>query len=156
VLLLVDQELIIMSPAAWSILQIAVSVLCAAAAFGVLLSTMLVRTNQRFSSEQGAQFDVAYTERTYGLASILASIGALASFQHSLGTFASFVGVAISFQIAEHWLLPNMRAAADSGETMPMVGVRSRFELLQAACLIIIFSQVSMPPLFTLARVYGV
>jgi hypothetical protein len=153
---MVDQELIIMSPIAWSILQIIVAVLCAAAAFGVLLTTMLVRTNQRFADQQGAQFDVAYTERTYSLASIMASIGALASFQNSLGTFASFVGVAVSFQIAEHWLLPAMRAAAEAGESMPMVGVRSRFELLQAACLIVIFSQVSMPPLFTLARVYGV
>jgi hypothetical protein len=153
---MVDQELTQMSSAAWSILQIVVAVLCAATAFGVLLTTMLVRTNQRFADQQGAQFDIAYTERTYSLASILASIGALASFQYSLGTFASFIGVAISFQIAEHWLLPSMRAAANAGEAMPMTGVRSRFELLQAACLIIIFSQVSMPPLFTLARVYGV
>lgn len=145
-----------MSSAAWSILQIGVAVLCAAAAFGVLLTTMLVRTSPQFAQQQGAQFDIAYTERTYNLASILASIGALASFQVSLGTFASFIGVAVSFQIAEIWLLPNMRTAAEAGETMPMLAVRSRFELLQAACLIIIFSQSALPPLVTLARVYGV
>jgi hypothetical protein len=98
----------------------------------------------------------AHTDRTYQLATILASIGALAAFPFSWGTFAGFIAVAVSFQIAENFMLPAMRRAAETGEEMPYKGTRSRLELLQAAFLAVIFFKTSMPPLLTLASVYGI
>jgi len=144
-----------MSPNAWAVLQIVTALLCAATAFGVMLTTMLVRGRLPVEHPQSPIFDIAHTDRTYQLASIIASIGAMASFQHSWGTFASFLGVAISFQIAEHFMLPRMREAASSGEELPYKGARDRLELLQTACLALIFFKLGMPPLITLANIYG-
>lgn len=144
-----------MSANAWTVLQIVIALLCAASAFGVVLTAMLVRGKLSVDNPQSAVFDVAHTDRVYLLASILASIGALSSFSHQWGVFASFVGVAVSFQIAEHWLLPKMRRAAEAGQALPMTGTRARLELLQAACLALIFFKLGMPPLITLANVYG-
>jgi hypothetical protein len=149
----VDQELTALSSQAFGLLQ---GMLCAAAAFGVLLTTMLVRGN--FGKRQGldARFDLVYTDRTYILASVLASLGALASFRQNLSIFMIFVAVAAAFQIAEHWLLPRMRQALAAGEPLPMTAMRARFELLQAACLFLAFCILAMPPLIALAQVYGV
>ncbi|MFM9975877.1 MAG: hypothetical protein ACKVON_15050 [Beijerinckiaceae bacterium] len=151
----VDVELMSMSSHALSLLQIVTGMLCAGAAFGVLLTTMLVRGTLDRPGGLDARFDLVYTDRTYILASILASIGALASLWQNIGIFIVFVAVAGSFQIAEHWLLPRMRQAVAAGEALPMTGTRFRFEFLQAACLLLVFCILSMPPLITLARVYG-
>jgi hypothetical protein len=144
-----------MSGNAWLILQIMISLLAAASAFGVLLSAMLMRGRLATDYPQSAVFDIAHTDRSYQIASIIASIGALASYQHSTGAFASFIGVAVSFQIAEHWMLPRMHEAAVTGSDMPFRGVRARLELLQVACLALLFFKLGMPPLITLANVYG-
>ncbi|MGL4636289.1 MAG: hypothetical protein ACRCWF_09930 [Beijerinckiaceae bacterium] len=139
----------------FAVMQLLGSALCAAAAFGVLLTMMLVRGNTRAAGQEGAVYDIAFTDKTYLIASILASIGALLSYRFSVGTFAAFVCVAISFQIAEHWLIPRLQAAAERGDTLPLTGARARFELVQAACLALVFFNISMPPLIILARVYG-
>jgi hypothetical protein len=145
-----------MAAASWTVLQITISLLCAAAAFGVVLTTMLVRGKLPVAHPDTAVYDIAHTDRTYQLATVLASIGALAAFPFSWGTFAGFIAVAVSFQIAESFMLPAMRKAAESGSEMPYKGTRSRLELLQAAFLAVIFFKTSMPPLLTLASVYGI
>jgi hypothetical protein len=145
-----------MHPNAWTVIQIVVALLCAASAFGVVLTAMLVRGKFPVAHAQAAAYDVAHTDRTYQLATILASIGAIAAFPFSIGTFAGFIAVAVSFQIAESFMLPAMRRAAEAGEDMPYLGTRSRLELLQAAFLAMIFFKTSMPPLLTLASVYGI
>lgn len=137
------------------VMQMLGAVLCAASAFGVLLTLLLVRGNMRTAGAAGAVYDIAFTDRTYLVASIIASIGALLSYRFSLGTFLAFLCVAISFQIAEHWLLPRLRMAAERGEALPLTGARARFELAQIACLVAVFCNISMPPMMTLARVYG-
>jgi hypothetical protein len=137
------------------VMQMLGAVLCAASAFGVLLTLMLVRGNTQAAGPEGAVYDIAFTDKTYLVASIIASIGALLSFRFSTGTFLAFLCVAISFQIAEHWLLPRLRAAAERGEALPLTGIRARFELVQIACLSMVFFNISMPPMMTLARVYG-
>ncbi len=149
-----------MPSAAWTVIQIVVALLCAASAFGVVLTTMLVRgkfatSHFPISHAQAAAYDIAHTDRTYQLVTIIASIGAIAAFPFSWGTFAGFIAVAVSFQIAESFMLPSMRKAAESGEPMPYRGTRSRLELLQAAFLAVIFFKTSMPPLLTLASIYG-
>jgi hypothetical protein len=155
-----------MSPNAISVLQVLTGMLCSAAAFGVLLAMMLVRGNLKSlayarsdgptqSSHETVVFDIIYTDKTYLLTSILASIGALSSFQQNKGVFVMFLGIAISFQIAEHWLLPPMREAAQKGLDIPFKGTRARFELLQAGCLIFAFGNLTMPPLITLVNIYG-
>jgi hypothetical protein len=145
-----------MAAASWTVIQIVVSLLCAAAAFGVVLTTILVRGKAPTTSPEYALFDIAHTDRTYQLATILASIGALAAFPYSWGTFAGFIAVAVSFQIAESCMLPAMRKAAATGADMPYKGTRARLELLQAAFLAMIFFKTSMPPLLTLASIYGI
>ncbi len=144
-----------MPSAAWTVLQIVVALLCAASAFGVVLTTMLVRGKFPVAHAQAAAYDIAHTDRTYQLVTIIASIGAIAAFSFSWGTFAGFIAVAVSFQIAESFMLPSMRQAAERGEPMPYRGTRSRLELLQAAFLAVIFFKTSMPPLLTLASIYG-
>ncbi len=144
-----------MSSSAWAVLQIMTALLCAATAFGVMLTTTLVRGRLPVEHPQSPLFDIAHTDRTYQLASIIASIGAIASFKHNWGVFASFLGVAISFQLAEHFMLPRMRDAAIAGEALPFRGTRDRLELLQAACLALIFFKLGMPPLIMLANIYG-
>ena len=143
------------TPQAFGLLQILTGMLCAAAAFGVLLTTMLVRGNASKIEGLDARFDLVYTDRTYVLASILASVGALASLRQNFSIVLLFAVVALSFQIAEHWLLPKMRQALVAGEALPLIRTRARFELLQAACLLMAFCILAMPPLITLARVYG-
>jgi hypothetical protein len=145
-----------MPAASWTVIQIVVSLLCAASAFGVVLTTILVRGKAPMTNPETALYDIAHTDRTYQLAAILASIGALAAFPYSWGTFAGFVAVAVSFQIAESFMLPAMRRAAETGGDMPYRGTRSRLELLQAAFLAMIFFKTSMPPLLTLASIYGI
>jgi len=140
---------------ATSLALILTGMLCASAAFGVLLTTMLVRGNLRLLEGQGAVSDMIYTDKTYSLTSILASIGAVVSLRHNIGVAVSFLGVAIAFQIAEHWLLPQMRMAAQSGQSLPLLPTRARFEFFQAVCLLLVFANLAMPPLITLVRVHG-
>jgi hypothetical protein len=145
-----------MAAASWTVIQIVISLLCAAAAFGVVLTAILVRGKVPMTNPESVLYDIAHTDRTYQLATILASVGALAAFPFSWGTFAGFIVVAVSFQIAESFMLPAMRRAAEIGGEMPYKGTRSRLELLQAAFLAMIFFKTSMPPLLTLASIYGI
>jgi hypothetical protein len=140
---------------ATSLALILIGMLCASAAFGVLLTTMLVRGNLLHLEGQGSAPDLIYTDKTYLLASIMTSIGAVVSLRHNVGVAISFVGVAVAFQIAEHWLLPQMRKAAQAGQSLPLISTRARFELFQAICLLLVFANLAMPPLITLVRVHG-
>jgi hypothetical protein len=144
-----------MHPNAWVVLQMAMAMLCAAAAFGVLLSAMMLRGRLPVDHPQSALFEVMQSDRAYQLASILASAGAMASLLHSKGAFAGFLSVAISLQLAELWLVPRMREAAAAGAEMPYRGVRTRMELIQAAALALIFVNLGLPPLVVLANIYG-
>ena len=143
-----------MHPNAWLVLQIAVAILCAAAAFGVLLSAMMLR-GRLPADPQAMLYELAHTDRAYQLASIITSAGAMASLMHNKGAFAGFLGVAVSLQLAEHWLVPRMKAAAAAGAELPYRGVRTRMELVQAAALTLVFINLGIPPLVTLANVYG-
>ncbi len=144
-----------MHPNAWVVLQMATAMLCAAAAFGVLLSAMLMRGRLPAGHAQSALFEVMHSDRAYQLASILASAGAMASLMHNKGAFAGFLSVAISLQLAELWLIPRMREAVTAGLEMPYRGVRARMELVQTAALALIFINLGLPPLVILANVYG-
>ena len=144
-----------MSSNAWTVLQITLALLCAAAGCGVILSAMLLRGKLPAAHPHTPAFDIAQTDRTYQLVSILASCGALATLTYSRGAFAGFLGVAVSFQIAEHWLVPRLRRVAADGEVSLRHGVRSRLELVGIAALALIFLNLSMPPLVTLANIYG-
>ena len=144
-----------MHPNAWVVLQMATAMLCAAAAFGVLLSAMAMRVRLAVDHPQTALFEVMQSDRAYQLASILSSAGAMASLLHSKSAFAGFLGVAISLQMAEFWLIPRMKAAAAAGAEMPCRGVRARMELIQAAALALIFINLGIPPLVILANIYG-
>ncbi len=144
-----------MHPNAWLVLQMAAAMLCAAAAFGVLLSAMMLRGRLPVDHPHSALYEITHSDRAYQLASILASAGAMASLLHSKGAFAGFLGVAISLQLAEHWLIPRMRAAVAAGADLPYRGVRTRMELVQAAALGLIFVNLGIPPLVTLANIYG-
>ncbi len=144
-----------MHPSAWIVTQMAMAMLCAAAAFGVLLSAMTMRGRLPVDHPQSAQFEILHSDRAYQLASILASAGAMASLMHNKGAFAGFLSVAISLQLAELWLIPRMREAAAAGLEIPYRGIRSRMELIQAAALALIFINLGLPPLVTLANIYG-
>jgi len=140
---------------AWMVLQVATAMLCAAAAFGVVLSAMMTRGRLVTEGPEVAAFEIAQTDRAYQLASMLASVGAMASMLHNKGAFAAFLGVAVSFQVAEHWLIPRMKAAAAAGADLPHLGARARLELIQAAALALIFVNLGIPPLATLANIHG-
>lgn len=144
-----------MHPSAWIVLQIAIAILCAASAFGVLLSAMMLRGRLPAHLPEALQYELAHSDRAYQLASIIASAGAMASMMHNKGAFAGFLGVAVSLQLAEHWLVPRMKAAVEMGADMPYRGVRTRMELVQTAALAMIFINLGIPPLVTLANVYG-
>lgn len=138
-----------------ALLQILIAMLAAAAGFGVLLAMIMVRGQVQKIANGGVEADLAFTNKAYLLASIIASIGAVAAFPHSWSVFAMFLAIALTFQIADHWLIPRMRAAVQAGEDVPLVGTRTRFEILQAVALLAIFGVITMPRLATLARYYG-
>jgi hypothetical protein len=135
------------------VLQITFGALCAATAFGIVLALHVMRGRLGFAADP--RVDVVVSDRAYLAGSLLASIGAIMSLSGSFGVFAGFICVAIAFLVAEQFLIPKMRAAAEANAPLPLTGARSRFELLQAGLLLLLFTQISMPPLVTLARVYG-
>jgi hypothetical protein len=139
----------------FALIQILVAMLAAAAGFGVLLSMILVRGQVQRIADGGVEADLAFTNKAYLLASIIASIGAVAAYPHSTGAFAMFLSIALTFQIADHWLIPRMRAAAQAGQELPHLNTRVRFEVLQAMALLAIFGVIAMPRMATLARYYG-
>ncbi len=139
-----------------AILQIVTVMLCTAVAFGILLSTMLVRGRLHAIGNEGPLHDLAFTEKAYLAAAVFCAAGAIAAINMSWGSFAMFLAIAISLQIADHMLLPRMRAAQASGEPLPHTATRARFEILAAACLIVIFWKTAVPPLVTLAVTYGI
>jgi hypothetical protein len=138
-----------------ALIQILIAMLAAATGFGVLLAMIMVRGQVQKIANGGVEADLAFTNKAYLLASIIASIGAVAAFPHSQGAFAMFLAIALTFQFADHWLIPRMRAAAQAGEDVPLRGTRARFEILQAVALLAIFGVITMPRLATLARLYG-
>jgi hypothetical protein len=138
-----------------ALLQVLVAMLAAAAGFGVLLAMIMVRGQIGRIADGGVEADLAFTNKAYLLASIIASIGAVAAYPHSFGAFSMFLAIALSFQIADHWLIPQMRRAASSGTEVPFKGTRARFELMQALALLAIFGVITMPRLATLAKLYG-
>ncbi|MGL5136418.1 MAG: hypothetical protein ACRC7G_01490 [Beijerinckiaceae bacterium] len=135
------------------VLQITFGALCAATAFGLVLALHLLRGRLGFAADP--RVDVVVSDRAYLAGSLLASVGAIMSLAGSFGVFIGFICVAVSFLIAEQFLIPKMRAAAEADAPLPMTATRSRFELLQAGLLLLLFTQISVPPLMTLARVYG-
>jgi hypothetical protein len=144
-----------MSSNAWPVLQITLALLCASAGCGVILSAILLRAKLPVAHPHTPAFDIAQTDRTYQLVSILCSIGALSTLTYSTGAFAAFLSVALSFQIAEHWLIPRLRVVAPDGGVSLRHGVRTRLELIGIAAMALIFLNLSMPPLVTLANIYG-
>lgn len=145
-----------LSSPALNILQIAGGGFCAACGFGFLIALRLMRPAFAGQPAEGIRSDLAASDAAYLAIATLASVGALISVQTSLAIFIGFVCVAAAFLIAENFLLPRMKAAAEAGLAIPMLGTRNRFELLQGLLLMVLFSQISMPPLVTLARVYGI
>jgi hypothetical protein len=138
-----------------AILQIMTVMLCAAAAFGVLLSTMLVRGRLHQIGAEGPLHDLAFSEKAYVAASVLCGVGAIAAVNFSWGSFAILLFVTIAFMIADQLLVPRMRRAIAEARPVPHTGARARFELLAAACLFMVFWKTAAPPLVMLARVYG-
>jgi hypothetical protein len=139
-----------------AIFQLVAVMMCTAVAFGLLLSTMLVRGKLHSAGPDAARYDIAFTEKAYLAASAFCAVGAMAAISRSWGSFALFVAVAASFQLADHLLVPRMRLAQEEGRALPLTGVRSRFELVAAACLFFIFWKTAYPPLATLAQIYGI
>jgi hypothetical protein len=135
------------------VLQITFGALSAALALGLVLALHLLRGRLGFAADP--RIDVTVSDRAYLAGSLLASFGAIMSLSASFGVFVGFVCVAAAFLVAEQLLIPRMRAAAEADAPLPMRAARARFELLQAGLLLLIFTQISMPPLITLARVYG-
>ena len=74
----------------------------------------------------------------------------------SWGSFAMFLGVGSAFLIADQYLVPPMKAAASEGAPVPFTGVRMRFEVLTAFCLLFVFWKTVVPPLMTLAMSYAI
>jgi hypothetical protein len=139
-----------------AILQIVTVLLCTAVAFGILLSTMLVRGRLHAIGSEGPLHDLAFTEKAYVAAAVFCAVGAIAAINMSWGSFALFLSVAGSLQLADHILLPRMRAGQAEGRAMPLTGARFRFEFLAAMCLMVIFWKTAVPPLVTLALTYGI
>ncbi|MGL4242957.1 MAG: hypothetical protein ACRCTI_17730 [Beijerinckiaceae bacterium] len=139
-----------------AIAQLVTVMLCASAAFGVLLSTMLVRGRLHEIGAEGPLHDLAFSEKAYVAASTLCAIGALAAVNVNWGSFAILLLAAGAFMIADHALVPRMRSAIAEGRAVPHTVARARFELLVAACLFVVFWKTAAPPLIILARVYGI
>jgi hypothetical protein len=139
-----------------AIVQIISVMMCAAVAFGILLSIMLVRGKLHQVGTEGPLHDLAFTEKAYVAASTLCGMGAIAAIGVGWGTFVSFLTVAGSFMVADQMLVPPMRKAIAEGRPMPHAGTRARFELLAAVCLFVVFWKTAAPPLVMLARIYGI
>jgi hypothetical protein len=139
-----------------AITQIVTVMLCTAVAFGVLLSTMLVRGRLHALGDEGVLHDLAFTEKAYVIAATFCAVGALAAVNLSWGTFALFLLVAAALHLADQKILPSMREAEAAGAPLPYVGTRFRFELLAAASLFFIFWKTAVPPLVTLSVTYGI
>jgi hypothetical protein len=138
------------------IVQIVTVLLCTAVAFGLLLSTMLVRGKLHAIGSEGPLHDIAFTEKAYVAASLFCGVGCLASLGLSWGTFAVFMSVGAAFMIADQYLVPRMRQAISAGRPVPLTGARARFELMAATSLFLVFWKTAVPPLVTLAMVYGI
>jgi hypothetical protein len=138
------------------IFQLVTIMLCTAVALGLLLSVMLVRGRLHALGREGLLHDLAFTERAYVAAATFCAVGAIAAINASWGSFALFLGIAASLQIADHSLLPRMRAAQAEGRGTAHAGTRIRFEILAASCLFLLFWKTAVPPLLTLALTYGI
>jgi hypothetical protein len=138
-----------------AIIQLVGIMLCTAVAFGIILSTMLVRGRLHDVGVEGPIHDIAFTEKAYVAASVFCAVGAIAAISISWGTFAMFLAVAVSLNLADQMMVPAMKQAAAEGRSMPHSATRLRFELLSACCLFFIFWKTAVPPLVTLALNYG-
>jgi hypothetical protein len=139
-----------------AIIQLVTIMLCTAVAFGLLLSTIMVRGRLHAVGSEGPLHDIAFSEKVYVAAATFCAIGAVASIQVSWGTFALFLGVAASLHLADLKLLAPMRDAHIAGQPVPYTGTRARLELLAGSCLFFIFWKTAVPPLITLALIYGI
>jgi hypothetical protein len=139
-----------------TILLMTLATLATAAALGVTIGIMaLRRAVVRFALPEGRQVDIAQTEQGYLLASALASIAAFAAFRIDFMVFGVLLVVAAAFLMAEHVILPRLKEAAERGQPSAR-DVRGSFETIQSLTLLCAFLMLTLPPLATLARVWGV
>jgi hypothetical protein len=138
------------------ILQLVLMMLCAAVAFGLLISIMLVRGRLHTLGAEGPLHDIAFTEKAYVAAATFCAGGAVAALGLNWSSFAVFILVGAACLVADNFLLPGMRKAVNEQQAMPMTGTRARFELLAASCLFVLFWKTAVPPLVTLSLVYGI
>jgi hypothetical protein len=138
-----------------SAFQVVVGAMCAAATFGMILTLIAARGKLIGAGDTGIVYDIAFTDRIYLIGSVLVSLGAIAVTPDRFGVFATLVGAAISLQIAEHFLLPRMKQAADAGQPVPFRGTRRRFELMIAITLMLVFTSLTLPPLQFIAARFG-
>jgi hypothetical protein len=138
------------------IVQLVTVMLCTSVAFGLLLSVMLVRGRLHALGGEGPLHDLAFTEKAYVAAASFCAVGAIAAINMSWGSFAMFLAIAVSLQMADNFLLPKMRAAEAECPADAHSGTRLRFEVLAAGCLFFLFWKTAVPPLVTLALTYGI
>ncbi len=138
-----------------AIFQLVSVMMCAAVAFGLLISTMLVRGKLHKVGQEGPLHDIAFTESAYVAAATMCALAAIASINISWGTFALCLSIAVSLMIADTILVPRMREAIAASREVPYTGTRLRFEVLAAASLFFVFWKTAVPPLLTLAQIYG-
>jgi hypothetical protein len=139
-----------------TILLITLATLATAAALGVTLGVQIFRRAvRRFALPEGRLVDLAQTEQGYLLASALSSLAAFAAFRIDGVVFGVLLTVAASFLMAEHVILPRMREAAEAGGDAGR-DVRGTFEAIQSLTLLLAFFLLTLPPLATLARVWGI
>jgi hypothetical protein len=139
-----------------AIIQLVTIMLCTAVAFGLLLAAIMVRGSLQTLGGEGPAQDIAFTERVYVAAATFCAVGAVAAINISWGTFALFLAIAGSLHLADQKLLSAMREHREPGTPSRHNAIRARFEILAATCLFFIFWKTAVPPLLTLAVIYGI
>jgi hypothetical protein len=139
-----------------TILLMSLATLAAAAALGVTIGlTTMRRTMAAVGMPQGVAIELDQTEQAYLLASALTSVAAFAAFRVDLMAFFILTVSAASFLAAEHVMVPRMRRSLASDGVVGR-DARTTFEMAQAMVLLTAFFMLTLPPLTTLARVWGV
>jgi hypothetical protein len=139
-----------------TILLMSIATLACAAAIGVTIGVSTLRRAMAGHALAGGRvLDLDQTERGYLLASALASVAAFAAFRVDYGVFLLLVACSAAFLMAEHVILPRLKRGAEAG-LPPKRDLRNTFEMAQALLLLMAFFLLTLPPLATLARVWGV
>jgi hypothetical protein len=139
-----------------TILLMSLATLACAAAIGVTLGvTTMRRALGRHALADGRLADLDQTDQGYLLASALASVAAFAAFRVDYSVFLLLVSCSAIFLMAEHVILPRLKRDAEAG-LPPARDFRTTFEMAQALLLLLAFFMLTLPPLSTLARVWGV